>query len=124
MDEPGTVWIDDDAGPVVRPYAVTAGRTRTAGRAFDLIALIVARRPAIPADAGLGSEYAHILHLCQQPLSVAEIATALNLPTGTVRVLLADLVDRELVSTGTPAMTTHVPTDDIFRAVIDGIRAL
>src|SRR5688500_16494263 len=93
---PELVWIDDDAGPLVRPYALTGGRTRPAQGDFDLIALVVANRPAAPSDGGLGSTYAEIMRLCQQPQSVAEIAARLRLPAGTVRVLLGDLVEREL----------------------------
>ena len=47
-------WIDRDSGPVVRPYAVTGGRTEPAdGEVLDLIAVVVVthrrrrgRRPA------------------------------------------------------------------------------
>jgi len=35
-------WLDEDAGAVVRPYALTRGRTRPAGGRLDLIALISA----------------------------------------------------------------------------------
>ncbi|HEX4396816.1 MAG TPA: DUF742 domain-containing protein, partial [Trebonia sp.] len=33
-------WLDAEAGPVVRPYALTQGRTRHAGEAFDLVATV------------------------------------------------------------------------------------
>lgn len=40
-------WFDDDAGPVVRPYAMTRGRTSHAGQhRLDLIALVVAEPAA------------------------------------------------------------------------------
>ena len=44
MTEPQTVtqWLDEDAGPVVRPYALTGGRTRSSGDTFDLIAIVTA----------------------------------------------------------------------------------
>jgi hypothetical protein len=121
---PETVWIDDDAGPLVRPYALTGGRTSSVRGEFDLIALVVANRPTSPSDGGLGSAYAEIMRLCQQPQSVAEIAAHLRLPAGTVRVLLGDLVERELIRKPFRTPAGHLPTDDIFRAVIDGIRAL
>ncbi|HET6634149.1 MAG TPA: DUF742 domain-containing protein, partial [Streptomyces sp.] len=37
-------WFDDAAGPVVRPYAMTRGRTHagTAAARLDLIALVTA----------------------------------------------------------------------------------
>src|SRR5689334_7452860 len=84
-------WLDEEAGPVVRPYAMTSGRTRPSNGEFDLISLIVATRPAAPGDLNLGPEHAAIIRMCQQPLSVAEIAAHLNLPVGIVRVLLGDL---------------------------------
>ena len=35
-------WVDRDSGPVVRPYAVTGGRTEPAdGEVLDLIAIVV-----------------------------------------------------------------------------------
>ena len=49
-------WIDRDSGPVVRPYALTGGRTRPAGERFDLLALICAVRGAIVDPLELGPE--------------------------------------------------------------------
>ena len=37
-------WLDETAGPVVRPYALTQGRTRPSGAAFDLVATVTATR--------------------------------------------------------------------------------
>ena len=34
-------WLDSDAGPVVRPYAVTGGRARPVVGGFDLVAFVV-----------------------------------------------------------------------------------
>ncbi len=46
-------WYDDEAGPVVRPYAMTRGRTSaTGGHRLDLIALVSAVPP--PGDPGPG----------------------------------------------------------------------
>ncbi|WP_372516131.1 DUF742 domain-containing protein [Streptantibioticus silvisoli] len=41
-DESGALWYDDDAGPMVRPYTVTRGRTLPTGRTtqMDVIALV------------------------------------------------------------------------------------
>ena len=33
-------WLDAEAGPVVRPYALTQGRTRHTGESFDLVATV------------------------------------------------------------------------------------
>jgi hypothetical protein len=118
------VWVDDDAGPVVRHYAMTSGRTRPTRGEFDLITLIMAARAAAATDAGLQPEHAAIIRLCQNPMSVAELATHLDLPLGTVRVLLGDLLDRGLIRTRSPVPATQLPTERVFKAVLDGLRSL
>ena|ERR1051326_8434522 len=112
-------WFDVDAGPVVRPYAMTAGRTTGA---FDLIAIVVAVRPPVPGDeVALGPEALEILRYAQPPVSVAEIAAHLDLPAGTVRVLLTDLLSMGLIHTRAPEAIDHGP---LLEAVINGLRAL
>lgn len=117
-------WIDDHAGPVVRPYAVTGGRARTVAGRFDLISLVTSTQPVPKPEAGLGPEHIAIVGLCQRVLSVAEVAAHLNLPVGTVRVLLGDLVERRLVEVREPRAETGLPDDSIYEAVLNGLRAL
>ncbi|MBM0238843.1 DUF742 domain-containing protein [Micromonospora sp. ATA32] len=116
-------WVDDHAGPVVRPYAVTRGRARPVGT-FDLISLVTATRADVTPEAGLGPEHMAIIGLCQRMQSVAEVAAHLDLPVGTVRVLLGDLVERSLVQVREPRTTAGLPDDSVFEAVINGLRAL
>ncbi|OLB77480.1 MAG: hypothetical protein AUI14_15995 [Actinobacteria bacterium 13_2_20CM_2_71_6] len=124
-DSAEDIWLDDDAGPVVRPYAMTRGRTRPASGQFDLISLIVATRNVPPAVAmGLGPEHVAILSLCRGPLSVAEVAAHLDLPLGIVRVMLGDLLDKGLIVVREPQLAEEMPTEQIFQAVINGLRAL
>ncbi|GIJ77515.1 Protein of unknown function [Micromonospora phaseoli] len=113
-------WVDDHAGPVVRPYAVTGGRARPVTGTFDLISLVTAVRQDVSPEVGLGPEHLAIVGLCQRVQSVAEIAAHLDLPLGTVRVLLGDLVSRNLVRIHEP----HISDHSIFEAVIHGLRAL
>ncbi|MGW1776971.1 DUF742 domain-containing protein [Streptomyces sp. NPDC002104] len=121
-------WFDDDAGPVVRPYAMTRGRTSHAGQhRLDLIALVVAESAADDPvwDTTLSPEHADILGLCLlRPQSVAEIAAELDLAVGVVRVLIGDLVDDELVHVTRPVPPAELPDESILREVIDGLRAL
>jgi len=117
-------WIDDHAGPVVRPYAMTRGRTKPASGNFDLISLVVATRSTPALEVGLGPEHLAIVGLCQRALSVAEVAAHLNLPLGTVRVFLGDLLERHLVQVRNPRPTATLPDDSVFEAVINGLRAL
>jgi hypothetical protein len=119
-----SLWLDEAAGPVVRPYAMTSGRTRPSTGDFDLISLVVATRQVAPTDIGIGPEHHAIVRLCQRPLSVAEIAAHLDLPVGIVRVLLGDLLDRELILARAPQPASQLPSERIFKAVINGLRAL
>ena len=121
---PDSLWLDSEAGPVVRPYAMTHGRTRPSRGEFDLITIVVASQRAMPADTGFGPEHRAIVRRCQRPLSVAEIASKLDLPVGTIRVLLGDLLDAQLIRVRPPGPATNIPTDDVFKAVLDGLRAL
>ncbi|GAA0690049.1 DUF742 domain-containing protein [Kitasatospora atroaurantiaca] len=120
-----TRWYDDAAGPMVRPYAMTKGRTRPTGREFDLIALVVSNVPPDTADLAVGPEQGLILDLCQNnALSVAEIAAETDLPLGVVRVLLGDLLDAEYIRVSRPVPPAMLPDEHILREVIDGLRAL
>lgn len=118
--------LDEEAGPLVRPYVMTSGRTQPVRGSFDLVTLVVATgKPVIPG-LGLGPEHRAVVRLCeQQVVSVAEIAANLNLPALTVRVLLGDLLDRELVAVQEPQPETDFMQDEkIYQAVIDGLHAL
>ena len=49
-------WLDAEAGPVVRPYALTQGRTRHAGESFDLVATVMATPAALTEPAALAKD--------------------------------------------------------------------
>ena len=114
-------WIDEDAGPVVRPYAVTGGRAK-AKNYFNVVAIVIATRTAPPPD--VAPEQATLIRLCQRPLALAECAAHLGLPLGTVRVLLDGLIDRGLVRVNEPHQAANLPDDSVFEALINGLRAL
>jgi hypothetical protein len=113
---------DGAADSLVRPYAMTHGRTRTSSD-FDLITLVAAARRPYP-DEAWEPEHLAILDLAQQPLSVAEIAAGMNLPAGVVRVLLDDLRVQGALLVRRPARPTSTPDLEILKAVADGLRAL
>ncbi|WP_155054503.1 DUF742 domain-containing protein [Streptomyces blattellae] len=121
-------WFDDEAGPVVRPYAMTRGRTSHAGQhRLDLIAVVVTEPHAddSEADQALSPEHVDIVGLCRDaPQSVAELASELDLPIGVVRVLIGDLVDEELVHVNRPVPPAELPDESVLRDVINGLRAL
>lgn len=125
-------WVDREAGPVVRPYAVTGGRTEPAdGELLDLVAVIVARkmrRSAVAKASGaagfLSPEHRKILDLCQEPITVADIASETLLPLGVVRVLLADLTEQSRISVLPPRAADEQPSADLLKEVLHGLRAL
>ncbi|WP_406433430.1 DUF742 domain-containing protein [Streptomyces sp. NBC_00631] len=121
-------WFDDEAGPVVRPYAMTRGRTTSAGQhRLDLIAVVVTEPHVDDAedDRTLSPEHVDIVELCRDaPQSVAELASELDLPIGVVRVLIGDLVDGELVHVNRPVPPAELVDESILRDVINGLRAL
>ncbi|WDZ84974.1 DUF742 domain-containing protein [Micromonospora cathayae] len=118
-------WLDDDAGPVVRPYTVTGGRVAPTTGDFDLVAFVLANPGADPAGhPHLHPEHRQLVELAGEPVSVAELAAHLNLALGVVRVLLGDLLAGGLVSVHEPPTTAYLPDDNILKAVANGLRAL
>ncbi|UQW99993.1 DUF742 domain-containing protein [Streptomyces sp. RerS4] len=124
----GGRWYDAEAGPLVRPYAMTGGRTKPGphGVRFDLIALVVVDTAADDADeALLGPEHRALLGLCRaETQSVAELAADADLPVGVVRVLLGDLLEAGHVKVSRPVPPARLPDERILREVIEGLRAL
>ncbi|MBT2225975.1 DUF742 domain-containing protein [Nonomuraea sp. NEAU-A123] len=119
-------WVDEEAGPVVRPYAVTRGRTKSSSPAeLDLLATVMATGQPPPAKADLSARHRRMVDcVTGQTRPVAEIAAELDLPVGVARVLLGDLLDYGLVSVRPPLSKATTPTESLLREVIDGLRAL
>ncbi|MEU2775918.1 DUF742 domain-containing protein [Streptomyces sp. NPDC007162] len=127
--EPGSQWYDNEAGPLVRPYAMTGGRTRPGptGVRFDLIALVTLDTGGSGADGepALGPEHRALVDLCRvETQSVAELAAGADLPVGVVRVLLGDLLELGCVAVSRPVPPAQLPDERILREVIAGLRAL
>lgn len=117
-------WLDDSAGPLVRPYVMTSGRLEPVRGTFDLITLVESTVRAPAVEIGLGPEHLAIVRICQSTMSVAELTAHLDLPTGTVRVLLGDLLDKGLVTVQEPQPEIDMQDLRMYQAVIDGLRAL
>jgi hypothetical protein len=120
---PEEVPDHDEAGPVVRPYTVTSGRTRPSRGRFDLVSLVVATRPAAALPPDRSPEQRAIVAMAQRPVSVAELAARLNLPASLVQVLLGDLLDATLITVSHPYPATYYHRDTL-EAIRDGLRAL
>ena len=117
-------WLDHEAGPVVRPYTLTGGRSQPFASNLGLLTHVEALYAPDADTVTLQPEHRGILNLSRTALSVAELAARLDLPVGVIRVLVGDLVQRNLVSTFEAGASTRPPDDEILVAVINGLRAL
>ena len=114
-------WYDEAAGPLVRPYTITSGRTPADNSRLDLATQVMTLRSA-QEPAGLGPEHLAIVQLCRRSVSIAEIAAYVKVPLGVVRVLCGDLIEWGVVVTRSP---THNPAQapdlETLQAVLDGL---
>jgi len=117
-------WLDAEAGPVVRPYALTGGRTRPAGESFDLVATVMATHAPIADPASLAPEHISVLQLARAPTTVADIASDVDLPLGVVRIILADLRELGLIVISTPVAVAERIDQHTLREVLNGLRGL
>ena len=125
MSAPRDRWLDREAGPVVRPYAVTKGRTMPASGAYvgliDVVAAVA--DPQLPADARLNREHRRVLSHCRQPITVVDLATDTDLPVGVIRVLLSDLREYGALRVVT-IQRDAATTERLLRDVLDALQAL
>ncbi len=116
-------WLDRDAGPVVRPYALTGGRTRPIGEAIDLLALVLSVDLDPLDDLLLEPEYLEVMRQSREPKPVADLASALDLPLGVVRILLSDMRERGLIAIRPPARS-RLTDPQVLKDVADALRRL
>ena len=128
---------------MVRPYAITGGRTQPVdGEPLDLLAVVVAvRRPADASadDDGLRlaqerldqehgvrltPEHRRILARCRRRITVADVAADVGLPVGVVRVLLADLIKGGAVMVMRQHPVGEQASNDMLQEILNGLRAL
>ncbi|GAA3423538.1 DUF742 domain-containing protein [Streptosporangium sandarakinum] len=117
-------WVDEEAGPVVRPYALTGGRTRASSSSFDVLSMVVATGAAATTAVHLGSEHRRLLDLVRRTRPIAEVASEAGLPMGVVKVLLGDLLDQGLILVRSPVPAATPPVESLLQEVINGLRAL
>ena len=121
---------DDQPGALVRPYAVTRGRTRPK-LAIALEALVETtvrgRAGNAQSNGAHGQEQYHIAMLCDGQLqSLAEIAARMHLPLGVARVLIADMAAEGLVAVYEPTSLdeNEAVGTELLERVLSGLRRL
>ncbi|MFI2478581.1 DUF742 domain-containing protein [Nocardia xishanensis] len=118
-------WFEDDAGPMIRPYAVAGGRSEASRYDLDMITLIVAIHDGA-SPGRMEPEYSSILRICSHPMSVAEVAAKLRLPLIVTKLLICDLIDGGYLTYRSQA-ANHPDANldtDLLQAVLNGIRKL
>lgn len=109
---------------LVRPYARTGGRTRSAYRLELETLLSVPRHLRIEFDT-LRADHRAICQACRTPQSTAEVSARLRLPLGAARVLIADTVDMGLLTIHeNEATSENGPSLDMMQRVLAGLRGL
>ena len=124
MDGEDGRWIEWEPGPVSRPYTLTGGRTRPRGDAFYALLDVVGRGEATADQASLGPEQIRILDLCRVPVTVADLASDVDLPLGVVRILLDDLAQESLIEVRTRAPRTRITDKQLLRQILDALHTL
>jgi Protein of unknown function (DUF742) len=109
---------------VVRPYAVTGGRTTPAAdRSIGLIDVVVAVVDPPAGGLRLGPEHRQLLARCRRPVTVVDLASDVDLPVGVVRVLLSDLGEHGIVRISA-TRRGPVTNQRLLREVLHGLQAL
>lgn len=111
--------------PLVRPYAMTGGRTRPRYQ-LAIEALVHTTAEASRLQGQL-PEHQRICRLCYEIKSVAEISALLSIPLGVARILVADLAEAGLVAIHQPGGDEAAggqPDVTLLERVLSGLRKL
>ena len=117
---------DESAGPrLVRPYALTSGRTESV---VDLAieATLEVQPSGRTATWPEGDLAGRIIELCGASQSVAEVSAKLHIPLGVARVLIGDLVTAGHLKTRATISenTTSDERRELIERTLSGLRAL
>jgi hypothetical protein len=109
--------------PLVRPYAVTGGRTKPRTR-LEIEAMVVAAHYEARDLSRLTPECQAILRICRDWRSVAEISAVLRMPLGVARILVADMAAEGLVRVHQLDHAQGRPEIRLLERVLSGLRNL
>ena len=116
-DSSGRETSGDDTGRLLRPYAITGGRT-DAPKSLHLESLV---RRTDQAD-GVSTqrwEAARIVAMADRPIAVIEVAARVGLPIGVAKVVIADLIAEGVLTTG--PLPTETAFSSVLERVLDGL---
>jgi hypothetical protein len=108
---------------LVRPYAVTGGRTQPKYQ-LQIEAMVAASHYEARDLSILSPECQAILGFCRDWRSVAEISAVLRMPLGVARVLIADMAMDGLVRVHQIDHEQGRPDMNLLERVLSGLRKL
>ena len=117
---------EESSGPrLVRPYALTSGRTESVVD-LPIEATLEVQPSGRRATWPEGDLSGQILDLCAAKESVAEVSAKMHIPLGVARVLLGDLVTAGHLKTRTTISenTTSDERRELIERTLSGLRAL
>lgn len=115
-----------DPGPVVRPYALTGGRTRpVVAEHLEVETLVSVTDLGESRMASMHVDWRPIAVLCREVVSVAEVSAHLDVPLGVARVFVGDMAARGLVSIHRPPSANgSQPDHSLLARVLSGLQGL
>jgi hypothetical protein len=114
----------DTAGRLVRPFALTGGRTRPSRADFTLISMVTAVDPPPVRAPRSQPEHQRILRRCAEPIAVAELAALLDLPMSVIVIMLCDLLEAGRITVRPPHPVAATVDLDLLQKVRDGLGRL
>ena len=108
---------------LVRPYAVTGGRTKPRYQ-LQIEAMVAASHYEARDLSVLSPECQAILGFCRDWRSVAEVSAVLRMPLGVARVLIADMAVQGLVRVHQMDHAHGRPDLNLLERVLSGLRKL
>jgi hypothetical protein len=108
---------------LVRPYAVTGGRTKPRYQ-LQIEAMVAASHYEARDLSALSPECQAILGFCRDWRSVAEISAVLRMPLGVARILIADMAVEGLVRIHQLDHVRGRPDLNLLERVLSGLRKL
>lgn len=114
---------EDDTDFLVRPYAVTGGRTEPRYQ-LEIEAMVTSAHYGARDLSLLSPECQAILEFCRDWRSVAEVSAVLQMPLGVARILIADMAVEGLVRVHQPNHAQSGPDVKLLERVLSGLRKL
>ncbi len=114
---------EEQASTLVRPYAVTGGRTKPSYH-LQIEAMVSASHYEAHDLSVLSPECQSILGYCRDWRSVAEISAVLRMPLGVARVLIGDMAMEGLVRVHQADHAHGRPDLNLLERVLSGLRKL